>query len=445
MMRLIRGATVVTCNDRDEVVEADVLVDGSLIAAIGPNLAPAEPHDVIPADGHALLPGFVQGHVHLVQTLFRGLADDLPLLPWLRTRIWPLEASHDDESLSASAELAMVEMLKGGTTCFNDMGTTFGHEVVLAAIDRLGMRAVSGKCLMDVASEGVPRGLVETQAHALRAIEAHAAAYRGHPRLRVSVCPRFILSCSEGLMRGAVEVAQELGLFVHTHVAEHADEREAVVRLLGAPDLAVLTRWGVTGPQTILAHGVQLSDDELRNVAREGSALVHCPSANLKLGSGVARLGDWLSAGVRTALGADGAPCNNNLDALTEVRLAALLSCMRAGPGRVPAARVLRLATLDSARALGLGATCGSIEVGKSADLVLLNLGGAHLAPVGSPSEVAGSIVYAARSTDVRWVMIDGEVRVRDGQLCSLDESRVVANARQARRHLLSRANTLPT
>jgi cytosine/adenosine deaminase-related metal-dependent hydrolase len=439
---LLCGGVVVTCDPASRVVEADVLVQGSTIAAIRPRggRAPslARPARVIDARGAAVIPGFVQAHVHLCQALLRGMADDLPLLEWLRRRIWPLEAAHDEASLRASAELGLAEMIRAGTTTILDMGTVRHHDAVMAACLESGVRAISGKAMMD-RGRGVPKGLRESTRASLRESERLARDWQGQGggRIGYAFAPRFILSCSEQLVRGAAALASELGALVHTHAAEHPSEREAVRAELGDDDVAILRRWGALGPRAILAHGVQLTDREARALAREGTRVVHCPSANLKLGSGIARVADLDRLGVALALGADGAPCNNNMDPWVELRHAALLAKVRSGTTALPAERALRLATIDGARALGLAAVTGSIEVGKRADLVVVRVDGVHAEPGGS---VPSKLVYACGARDVTDVLVDGEVLVRAGEHTRVDPGRVAARAREEARALVGRA-----
>jgi cytosine/adenosine deaminase-related metal-dependent hydrolase len=376
--------------------------------------------------------------VHLCQVLMRGMADDMPLLEWLKTRIWPLEAAHDERSLAASAELGLAEMMLAGTTTILDMGTVRAHDAVMEACDRSGIRAISGKTMMDV-GDGVPAGLRESTRASLDESESLCKRWHGARggRIGYAFAPRFILSCTEALVRGAAERAADMGVLVHTHAAEHPAEREAVRKALGREDVAVLREWGVRGHQAILAHGVQLTDDEARRIAEDGTRVVHCPSANLKLGSGIARVAELDAMGVQLALGADGAPCNNNLDPWTELRHAALLAKVRTSTTALPAERAVRLATIDGARALGLDAAIGSIEVGKRADLVVVRLDGAHAEPGG---DVFSRLAYACGARDVRHVFVDGEHVVKNGEHQALDVDRVVANARRASRALRARA-----
>jgi cytosine/adenosine deaminase-related metal-dependent hydrolase len=369
----------------------------------------------------------------------RGMADDLPLLDWLRRRIWPLEAAHDAHSLRASAELGLLEAMSAGTTTLLDMGTVRGYEAVFEACSRAGIRCVGGKTMMDV-GDAVPKGLRETTKESLDQSDALRKHWHGEEdgRLLYAYAPRFILSCSEALVRGAAERATEHEVLMHSHVAEHPDERAAVREVLGDDDVAVMRKWGFFGPHAILAHGVQLTDAEAEAVARDGTRIVHCPSANLKLGSGIARVADLDRFGVKLALGADGAPCNNNLDPWVELRHAALLAKVRTGVTTLPAKRAFRLATIDGARALGLGDVTGSLEVGKRADVAVVRIDSPHAEPGG---DVYSKLVYACSSRDVAHVFVDGSHVVRFGEHERLDAEHVLAHAREEAHKLSKRAD----
>lgn len=441
MDTVIRGGIVVTCDEADRVVVGDVLVRGRDIGSVGPVGAVSRDRvaRVVDARGCAVLPGFVQAHVHLCQTLMRGMADDLSLLDWLRRRIWPLEAAHDEQSLSASAELGLVEMMLAGTTTLLDMGSVHDHDAVMSACLRAGVRAISGKALMD-RGDGVPARLRESTRESLDESERLARRWSGagDGRIGYAWAPRFILSCSEALVRGAAERSHERGELIHTHAAEHPAERSAVRSTMGEDDVAVLRRWGVCGPRALLAHGVLLSDEEARVIAAEGTRIVHCPSTNLKLGSGIARIPELDRLGVALALGADGAPCNNNLDPWTELRHATLLAKVRCGPAALPARRALRLATIDGARALGIDSWVGSVEPGKRADLIVVRLDGAHVEPGG---DVYSRLAYACTARDVVHTIVDGEIVVKGGEHQRLDVERVKSRARAQAKRLALRAN----
>jgi cytosine/adenosine deaminase-related metal-dependent hydrolase len=441
---VVRGGIVLTCDDRNSILEgADVVVEQGRIAQVSPKAdarRKRRPARVLDASGCAVLPGFVQAHVHLCQTLFRGMASDLPLLRWLRERIWPLEAAHDEISMQASAELGLAELLRSGTTTILDMGSAHHYEVVMDTLGRSGIRGFGGKAMMDT-GEGAPKRLREATRKSLRTSEALARACRdANTRIGYAFAPRFVLSCSEELVRGASALAAEFGALMHTHVAEHPSEREEVRRRFGTSDVALMRRWGITGPRAILAHGVQLTRAEVRSLARAETRIVHCPSANLKLGSGVAQLSALREGGICVALGSDGAPCNDNHDAFIEMRHAALLAQWRSGPGSIRAVDVLRMATIDGARALGLAEQIGSIEVGKSADLVVVNLSDLHTAPALDP---ISAVVYAAQSRDVRDVLVGGDLLVEGGELRTLDADAIAARARTEARRIGRRAGVI--
>lgn len=433
----LKGGTIVTCDAGQRVIAADVLVRDGAIAAVG-RVRPRAGTRTVDVSGRVVLPGLVMTHVHLCQALMRGLADDLPLLDWLRRRIWPLEAAHDARSLRASAELGLSEMLLAGVTTILDLGTVHDHDAVFEACVRSGVRVVGGKTLMD-SGRGVPRRLKQSAARELAEAERLERAWSRHPSGRVAYAwiPRFILSCSERLIRGALERARESGALFHTHAGEHAAERHAVRKALGADDVVVLRRWGARGPRVSFAHGVQFTRAELSALARDGTGVVHCPSANLKLGSGIAPVAAMRRAGITVGLGPDGAPCNNNLDPWFEMRHAALVSSMRAGPGALPACDVLRSATIDGARLLGWDARIGSIERGKRADLVVVRTDRPHAVPALDP---IGTLVYATQARDVEHVLIDGRFVVRSGELLTLDFERAARTARSEAQRLMRRA-----
>jgi 5-methylthioadenosine/S-adenosylhomocysteine deaminase len=434
---LIKGGTVVTLDADERVLQGDVLVRGGRIVGVG---EVSESADVtIDARGCAVLPGFVQTHVHLCQTIFRGAADDLELIDWLKRRVWPLEAAHDARSVRASARLGIAEMIRGGTTCALTMETVRHTEEVLRAVEETGFRATVGKCMMDK-GEGVPVGLHEETEESIRQSLALVEEWHGRDGGRVRCClaPRFAVSCTETLLRRVARLARERGVLIHTHASENRDEIELVERETGMRNVLYLDSVGVTGPHVVLAHCVHLSDAEIDLLAETGTHAAHCPSSNLKLGSGIAPVAEMLERGVSVSLGADGAPCNNRLDMFTEMRTAALLQKVRRGAEALPARRALRMATLDGARALGLDGETGSLEAGKLADITVLDLERLHLTP---RPDVVSTIVYAAEARDVRTVLIGGRFVLRDGALTTLDERQVLAEAREQHALLTARAD----
>jgi cytosine/adenosine deaminase-related metal-dependent hydrolase len=424
----IRGATVVTMNARRTIHEqGDVVVsDSGTIDFVG-RAAPAR-GESLDGRGMVLIPGFVQTHVHLCQTLYRNRADDLVLLDWLKKRIWPYEAALDARSLRASARLGIAELLRNGTTSLLDMGTVHHYDSVFDAAREGGIRLVGGKCLMD-AGEGVPKGLLETTRHALDESARLAKDWHGREtgRLRYAYAPRFVLSCTEDVLREVARLSQANGYVIHTHASEQEPECAIVRRERGDDNIAYLDRLGIKGPRACLAHCVHPTEREVGLMREAGTRVLHCPSSNLKLASGIAPVPDYLARGVCVSLGADGAPCNNLLDPWEEMRLAALIQKPRHGPTSMPAETVFSLATIEGARALGIDDLVGSIEVGKRADLVLVDLRRAHAHPR-SP-EPYSQLVYATRADQVDTVLVDGHVVVRSGRLTRWSEEQVLADA----------------
>jgi 5-methylthioadenosine/S-adenosylhomocysteine deaminase len=427
---LIKGATVVTVDSGDSLFEGDVLVERGRISSIGGSIArPRESCDVIEARGLVLLPGFIQTHIHLCQTLFRGAADDLALIDWLTKRIWPMEAAHTEESLYASARLGIAELIRGGTTCALTMETVRHTESVLAAVDESGFRATVGKCMMDKGSS-VPAALLEeTEASISESLALLERWHNGaYGRIRYCFAPRFAVSCTRELLEHVARLSREHGVMVHTHASENKDEIEMVERETGLRNIHFLNEVGLAGPNVMLAHCVHLDDSELEVLSKTDTHVAHCPSSNLKLGSGIARIPEMRVRGISVSLGADGAPCNNRLDMLTEMRTAALIQKALQGAKTLPALSMLRMATVDGARALGLEKEIGSIEVGKRADLILISLNRLHTTPHPDP---ISTIVYAAEASDVETVLIDGRVVMRERQLLTLDEHEVIHSARE--------------
>lgn len=432
-------------DDAGTVARGDLLVRDGRIAAIGDvsaalaALPGGRADDAFDASGAFVLPGFVQAHLHLCQTLFRGLAEQADLLAWLRERIWPLEAAHTEASIAASARLGLAELVAGGVTCVNDMGTVRHTDAIGAVLQESGIRAVFGKALMD-SGEGVPPGLREPARAAIDSAAAIAGRWHGAAggRLRVSVAPRFILSCSEGLWRDAVALSEERGLVLHTHLAEAPSEGAAVEAVTGTTAARWFDAHGVLSPRFVAAHGVWLDAEELYLLKRADAALVHCPGANLKLGSGFARVRAWRDVGLRRGLGSDGPPCNNRLDTFHELSLAAGLSRALERERHLPARDVLALATLEGARALGLEDAVGSLEPGKQADLAVVRHDLAHHGPQPEADPYA-TLVHACRADDVRLTACAGRVLWRDGAWTTLDGPRATHDARMEARGLVRR------
>ncbi|MBX7100281.1 MAG: 5'-deoxyadenosine deaminase [Myxococcaceae bacterium] len=433
MELLVVNATVVTQNAAREVLrDAYLLVrDGRIVEVkSGKPPRPKGLRQQLDARGQVVIPGLIHAHLHACQTLFRNRADGLELLDWLRERIWPFEAAHDAASLRASAELTFLELLKGGCTALLDMGTVRHYGQVFEAARDCGIRLVGGKAMMD-AGQGVPAGLRETTEASLAESVALIERWHGQEdgRLRYALAPRFVLSCTEGLLTEVAALSKSRGVRIHTHASENPTECDVVREKVGMDNVAYFGSLGLLGPQTTLAHCVWLTAQEQKLVKDTGTHICHCPGSNLKLASGYAKLPELLEAGLSVALGADGAPCNNNLDLFQEMRLAALMHLPRKGPTAIRAAQIFELATLGGARALGLEAEVGSLEPGKRADFALVDLSGPHVTPSGD--DVVSQLVYSAQSRDVTDVVVDGRLLVKNRVALTLDEPRILADARR--------------
>ena len=433
---LIKGGAIITMNVEDEIVTGNVLIRDGRIVSIGETAEGAD--EVIDARGAAVLPGFVQTHIHLCQTLFRGAADDLPLIDWLKRCVWPMEAAHTPASVRASARLGIAEMIKGGTTSALTMETVNHTSEVFRVVEESGFRATVGKCMMD-AGDDVPAELFEQTDDSIRESLALLEEWHGRAGGRIRACfaPRFAVSCTRALLAEVARLSRERGVLVHTHASENSTEIEMVERATGMRNIEYLSALGLAAPHVALAHCVHLNAAELDILARTGTHVLHCPSSNLKLGSGVAPIMDMLARGISVSLSADGAPCNNRLDMFTEMRTAALLQKVAHGADALPARRVLRMATIDGARALGLDSQTGTLEVGKRADCIVVALDRLHLTP---RPDIVSAVVYAAEASDVRTVVIDGRIVMRERELTTLDEPEVIAEASEQAKHLFRRA-----
>jgi 5-methylthioadenosine/S-adenosylhomocysteine deaminase len=434
---LIRNGTIVTMDEQNSIIGGDLLIREGRIAEIGGRIE-EQVDEIIDAHGCAVLPGFIQTHIHLCQTLFRGAADDLSLIDWLKKRVWPMEAAHTPESIRASAQLGVAELIKSGTTCALTMETVRHTDEVLRVVSESGFRATVGKCMMD-RGDDVPAELHEQTQASLDESVALIREWHGQNNGRIRCCfaPRFAISCTRELLTEVSRLAGEHSVMIHTHASENTTECAIVQRESGLRNVAYLHSLGISGAHVVLAHCVHLNDQEIETLANTGTNVSHCPSSNLKLGSGIAPIAQLLYAGVSVSLGADGAACNNRLDMFTEMRTATLLQKALHGPEVIPASRALRMATIDGARAMELADEVGSIELYKQADVIVVDL---DCLPSSPALDVVSALVYSSEAADVRTSIIDGQIVMRDRQLSSLDERSVKEDARREAEALRKRA-----
>jgi 5-methylthioadenosine/S-adenosylhomocysteine deaminase len=424
---LLCARWVVPVEPRDLVLEehAVAIADGRILALLprAEALARYRPHTTVVLDRHALLPGLVNAHTHAAMTLLRGLADDLPLMRWLQEHIWPAEGRWvSEEFVRDGTRLAVAEMLRSGTTCFNDM--YFFPDVTARVASAAGIRAVVGLIAIDFptvwaadAGEYLDKGL------------AVHDEFRHDALVRTAFAPHAPYTVSDAPLERIRVLADELDIPIHMHVHETAHEVAEAVARHGERPLARLARLGLLSPALLAVHMTQLEAAEIDTLAAAGVRVVHCPESNLKLASGFCPVARLQAAGITVALGSDGAASNNDLDLFGELRCAALLAKAVAGDASVlPAARALEMATLDGARALGWDEEIGSLVAGKAADLVAVRLDGIETEPLYQP---LSQIVYALDRGRVSDVWVAGQHLLRERHLTTLDEQEILADARR--------------
>ncbi|AHF03245.1 N-ethylammeline chlorohydrolase [Marichromatium purpuratum 984] len=384
--------------------------------------ASIEAQRVVELPEHVIVPGLINAHTHAAMSLMRGLADDLPLMTWLHEHIWPTEQRWVDPTFVADGtRLAVLEMLRGGVTCYNDM--YFHPEVSAQVTAEAGMRAVVGMLVIDFPSSYA----VDADGYITKGLALHEQ-YRDHPLIRVAFAPHSPYTVSDAPLTRVRTLADQLGIPIHIHVHETRDEVVQSLRDHGQRPFARLDGLGFLDPAVLAIHMTQLEDDEIERLAATGTHVVHCPESNLKLASGFCPVAKLLDAGVNVALGTDSAASNNDLNMLGEMRTAALLAKSISGSAAaVPASAALRMATINGARALGLDEEIGSLEPGKAADIVALDLGDAHTQPVYHP---ISQLVYAASSSQVRQVWINGRQVLRDATPTQIDIADTLSRAR---------------
>ena len=372
--------------------------------------------------GRLLTPGLVNAHGHAAMSLFRGMADELPLNNWLEQHIWPAEAKWVDEHFVLDGtELAIAEQLKGGITCFSDM--YFFPEVASEIVHKSGIRAQISIPVLDFPIPGA-----RDADEALRKGLALFDDLKHHPRLSVAFGPHAPYTVSDDKLENIRILAEELDAGIHMHVHETAFEVQQSLQQHGERPLARLARLGLLGPRFQAVHMTQIDDDDLALLVASNSSVIHCPESNLKLACGFCPVEKLWQAGVNVAIGTDSAASNNDLDLLGETRTAALLAKAVAGSASaLDAHRALRMATLNGARALGLDAQIGSLEPGKAADLVVFNLNGLAQQPIYDP---VSQLIYTSNRDCVEDVWVGGKHLLDSGRLTRLDEQRIIANAR---------------
>ncbi|MBI5253549.1 MAG: amidohydrolase [Euryarchaeota archaeon] len=426
---LIKNGIVVAMDNQRRVLKNfSVAISEGRIVEIGANIK-GEADVVIDAAKKIVMPGLINTHTHLAMTLFRGIADDVPLMKWLREVIWPIESKLEAKHVYAGSLLGCLEMVKSGTTCFNDM--YFFLDEVAKSIGESGIRGVISHAMFDFGGGG------KTEA-ALRHGEENIRKYSAGGRVRAFFGPHAPYTCSEELLIKTKELADKCGTGIHIHVAETKEEVENSKKEKGLPPFEYLEKIGFLGPTVVAAHSTWTSDREIENIKKRDVKIAHNPTCNMKLASGVARVPDFLEKGIVVSLGTDGAASNNSLDMFDDLKICALVHKLHnRNPSLVPAEKVLEFATINGAKALGMEKEIGSIEVGKRADVILVDLNKPHLTPLSNP---VSHLVYSAVGSDVDTVIVDGKVVMQGRQVKTLNEGKVLKFANEQTYDLLEKA-----
>lgn len=427
---LIKDGHVITMDPKRRVFErGSVAIDGDKIVAVGKDVK--EKADVvIDAKGKVVLPGLINDHTHLAMVLLRGVADDMALMPWLETKIWPIEKNLRAEDCYAGALLGCLEMIKSGTTCFADQ--YFFMENVARAVEEAGMRASLSYGIIEL-------GDSKRRESELRAGEKLVKERNGTVKGRITTMfgPHAAYTCSPECLMNVKELAKKYKVGIHTHISETQEEVEQITEKYGKRPVEHLDAIGFLGPEVLAAHCVWVTEREIKILKERGVKPVHNPISNMKTASGVAPVQEMLDAGIPVALGTDGAASNNALDMINEMKFAALLNKVhKLNPIIVSAATTLEMATINGAIGLGLGKKIGSLEVGKKADIIIVDFKKPHLTPL---HNVVSHLVYSAVSSDVDTTIVDGKILMQGREVLALDEDKVLERAQKTSDDLLAR------
>ncbi len=403
------------------------IADGKIVA-VGKNIN-VKADTVIDAKGKVVLPGLVNAHTHLSMTLLRGIADDMEFDPWLKTKIWPIEKHLRAEDCYVGALLGCLEMIKSGTTCFADQ--YFFMEDVARAVEKAGIRGVLSYGIIE---QGDPKKRKSEIREGEKLVKTCHGTADG--RILTMFGPHAPYTCSPECLAQVKELAKKYKVGIHTHIAESKWEVEEIIKKYGKRPVEHLDAIGFLGPEVLAAHCVQLAEQEIRILRDRGVKPVHNPVSNMKIACGVSPVPEMLAAGIPVALGTDGAASNNSLDMFNEMKFAALLNKVdKFDPTVMPVQSVLEMATVNGGRALGLGENLGSLEVGKKADLILVDLRKPHLTPL---RNVISHLVYSATGGDVDTVIVDGKVIMQGRRVLTLEEDKVLEEAQKVADNLLA-------
>ena len=424
---LIKNAFILSPNTNFEDAQS-ILIKDDIISEIAPEIDEANVDKIIDATGKILLPGFINTHTHLSMTLFRGLADDLSLDSWLNDHIWPMEANLNGEYCYIGALLGAVELIKSGTTTFSDM--YFYMEDVARAVDEAGIRAVLSYGMIDFGDAQKRENEIRENLALFNACNGMADG-----RIKVFFGPHSPYTASEELLVKVRELADEYGMGIHIHVSETEKEINDSLEERGLRPFEYLDKIGLLGPDVVAAHCVWLSDEEIEIIKKNNVKVSHNPCSNMKLASGIAPVSKLIENGVCVSIGTDGASSNNNLDLIEELKTASLLQKVSTlDPKVLNSDESVAMGTIKGAEALGLDDEIGSIEVGKKADIILIDTNSANMVP--DSSSLSSNIIYSANGSNVDTTICNGKILMENKKLTVLDEDEIYAKARQAIKEL---------
>ncbi len=422
MSILIKDASIVLTqnSERNQLRNVDIYIEDNFISEVSEKPVSVEAEHVINARGMIVLPGLINLHTHVPMTLLRGYGDDMVLEDWLNSRIWPVEAKLDKDSISAGTRLGLLEMIRSGTTCFLDM--YFFEDIIAEVAREVGMRAFLGFSLLDF---GTPEYKYE---ELFPACEDFLRRWVKSDLIKPVVAPHAAYTCSAETLQKSLDLAEKFDVLLHTHCSETRNEVYSVMEKTGLRPVGVFKRHGLLCERTILAHCGWITKNEVSEISRSGSKVAHCPVSNMKLATGgFAPVPEMLMENVPVGLGTDGAASNNTLDMFETMKFTALLhKHHRWDPCVLPAQQVLDLATISGAKCLGIDDKVGSIEEGKLADIILVNLRRPWFTPVHDPVSL---LVYSARCSDVYATIVNGGLLMLDNRFYTLDYNRVIKEA----------------
>ncbi len=427
----LEGCTVLPMDDDRIIEDGAIAIKDRRIVFVGKNtLSNITAEEKINAKGKVAIPGLVNLHTHVPMTLLRGIAEDLPLDVWLKKTIWPIEWKLRPEDVHVGALLGCLEMIKSGTTCFADM--YFNEDKVAKAVEESGLRAVLAEGIIETENKALCKAILERSVTFAKSFRD-----RAHGRIGTMLAPHSAYSCGRELLTEIAEKAAQLDLGIHIHLAESRRQFARLQRKYRCGEVEFLDKIGFLKDNVVAAHCIDLSAKDRLILAKRGINVAYVPVSNMKLGLGVARAKDLIDLGINVGLGTDGAACNNTLDMFETMKIAALMQKLVCGdPVFMSAFQTLKIATVCGAKALGLENEIGTLEVGKKADIVLIDFSKPHLKPL---HDVCASIVYSAKGSDVDTVIVDGRILMEKRHVKTLKEQQVMIEAEETASALLSR------